>query len=228
MNISKKDIVPLRQFLRYSINRSDKRAFKRHRFIRPYKGIYEIEWEKDQWLQLDRSTNRQIDRLQHKGFTQIAIRKDAFLRKYIEYDNPNDIDVLLELSLHPENAQGTSKVHSRPEPISCHQPNRFSVRRISWWKTYYEVAEAYLPNWIDSDLCCDAVLMDAQSVLAAMTTNSKSSASSIQQPKLPDTPIVSSRSSFVNYSQNEDSWLYKSLKYVDPPFLSDKPIITIS
>ncbi|KAI7902492.1 uncharacterized protein BX663DRAFT_435573 [Cokeromyces recurvatus] len=228
VNSYKKDIVPLRQFLRYSIHPSDRRSFKRHRITRPFKDIYEIEWEKNQWLQLDRSTNRQIERLQRKGFTKIPIRKDTFLKRYIMYDNPNDIDVLLELSIHPTKVNHTHLANTPPEPITCHQPRHFSVRRVRWWKTSYEIGEAYLPDWVDSDLCCEAVLMDAQSVLAAMTTNSKSPSSSLRQSKLPDTPVSSNKSSFSQLYQNDDSWPYKSLKYSDPPFLSDGPTITVA
>lgn len=237
-SINSKDIVPLRQFLRYSMKRSDQRDFQRRRITRPFVPKYEIEWEKNQWLQLDDSTNRQIERLRKNGFSKITIRKDACLKKHIEYNNPSEIDVLLELSF---DNNISPKLDDQLEPIVCHQPSQFAVRRTQWWRTSHQVAEAYLPDWIDSDLCCDAVVMDAPSVLAAITdTYSRSSISSSvhqqqQHPKMPDTPIVSQKSSFLHLHQHllqqqqqeDPSWSYKPLQYNNPPFLMDKPALVI-
>ncbi|KAL9554746.1 hypothetical protein MBANPS3_002661 [Mucor bainieri] len=233
-------IVPLRQFLRYSMNRSDQRNFQRRRLMQPSSPKYEIEWQKNQWLLLDDSTNKQIEHLCKNGFTKIAIRKDTCLKKHISYSNPSDMDVLLELSFDTmcdKSSTTTSPqddVQERYEPIVCHQPRKFSVRRTQWWKTTYHVAEAYLPDWVDPDLCCEAVMMDAPSVLAAMTDNySRSSLSSSvhHQPKMPDTPIVSQKSSFLHLQQHqlqlEDQWSYKPLQYSDPPFLMDKPALVM-
>ncbi|KAL7314337.1 hypothetical protein PS15m_005923 [Mucor circinelloides] len=233
-SIHNKDIVPLRQFLRYSMNRSDQRNFHRRRLIRPSSPKYEIEWQKNQWLQLDDSTNKQIEHLRKNGFTKIAIRKDTCLKKHIRYSNPSDMDVLLEISFDSCDKSITSQGEQQ-EPIACHQPKQFAVRRTQWWRTTYHVAEAYLPDWVDPDLCCDAVIMDAPSVLAAMTDNySRSSlSSSVQhQPKMPDTPIVSQKSSFLHlqhhHQQQEDQWSYKPLQYSNPPFLMDKPALVIA
>ncbi|CAO3607039.1 unnamed protein product [Mucor fragilis] len=233
--IHNKDIVPLRQFLRYSMNRSDQRNFQRRRLIHPASPKYEIEWQKNQWLQLDDSTNKQIEHLYKAGFSKIAIRKDTCLKKHILYSNPSDMDVLLELSFDTcgKSAATSQDDEQQHEPIVCHQPRKFSVRRTQWWRTTYHVAEAYLPDWVDPDLCCDAVMMDAPSVLAAMTDNySRSSLSSSvhQQPRMPDTPIVSQKSSFLHlqqHQQHEDQWSYKPLQYSNPPFLMDKPALVI-
>jgi hypothetical protein len=239
-SINNKDIVPLRQFLRYSMNRSDQRNFQRRRITRPFEPKYEIEWQKNQWLQLDSSTSRQIEHLRKNGFSKIAIRKDTCLKKHIDYDNPSEVDVLLELSF---NNNISPKLVEHLEPIVCHQPSQFAVRRTHWWRTSDQVAEAYLPDWVDSDLCCDAVVMDAPSVLAAMTDNySRSSISSFvhqhQHPKLPDTPIVSQKSSFLHlhhhllqqqqqHQEEDPCWSYKPLQYNNPPFLMDKPALVI-
>ncbi|KAK4509482.1 G protein subunit beta [Mucor velutinosus] len=233
--IHNKDIVPLRQFLRYSMNRSDQRNFQRRRLMHPATPKYEIEWQKNQWLLLDDSTNKQIEHLCKNGFTKIAIRKDTCLKKHISYNNPSDIDVLLELSfgICDKSTTISQDDEQQHEPIVCHQPRKFSVRRTQWWRTTYHVAEAHLPDWVDPDLCCDAVMMDAPSVLAAMTDNySRSSLSSSvhYQPKMPDTPIVSQKSSFLHLHQHqqlEDQWSYKPLQYSNPPFLMDKPALVI-
>lgn len=235
--IHNKDIVPLRQFLRYSMNRSDQRNFQRRRLMHPAAPKYEIEWQKNQWLLLDDSTSKQIEHLCKNGFTKIAIRKDTCLKKHISYSNPSDIDVLLELSFDTCGTSATTSHNDdeqQHEPIVCHQPRKFSVRRTQWWRTTYHVAEAYLPDWVDPDLCCEAVMMDAPSVLAAMTDNySRSSLSSSvhHQPKMPDTPIVSQKSSFLHLQQHqqqhEDQWSYRPLQYSNPPFLMDKPALVI-
>lgn len=215
-----KDIVPLQQFLRYSMDRSGRRTFQRRRLARPFEPTYEIEWQKNQWLQLDRSTNKEIEQLRCSGFTRIAIRKDACLKKHIMYDNPSDIDVLLELSLYPNHSKCTNQVNKSPEPIVCHQPSTFSVRRTQWWHTEYEIGEAHLPNWVDPDLCCKAVIMDAPSVLLAMTAYSRTSLSSIQQLKMPDTPTLSQKSSIMHLEQPGKPFPLNSLQYTEPPILA--------
>jgi hypothetical protein len=214
-----KDIVPLRQFLRYSMDRSDRRTFQRRRMARPFEPKYEIEWQKNQWLQLDRSTNQEIEHLRRNGFTRIAVRKDACLKKHITYDNPSDIDVLLELSLYTSHEKCANQVDKEPEPIVCHQPSSFSIRRTQWWHTEYKIGEAHLPNWVDADLCCNAVIMDAPSVLLAMTNYSRSSLSSAQQLKLPDTPSISQKSSIMHLQKREESLHFKPLQYAEPPIL---------
>ena len=88
-----KDIVPLHQFLRYSMNRSEQRKFQRRRVLQPFKPVYEVEWQKNQWLQFDNQTNSQIERLKQEGFTKIAIRKDKILKRHVSYVNPKDMDV---------------------------------------------------------------------------------------------------------------------------------------
>ncbi|GAN08217.1 hypothetical protein MAM1_0194d07724 [Mucor ambiguus] len=234
--IHNKDIVPLRQFLRYSMNRSDQRNFQRRRLMHPSSPKYEIEWQKNQWLQLDDSTNKHIEHLCKNGFTKMAIRKDTSLKKHISYSNPSDMDVLLELSFDicDKSTTASQDDEQQHEPIVCHQPRKFSVRRTLWWRTTYHVAVAYLPDWVDPDLCCEAVMMDAPSVLVAMTDNySRSSLSSSvhHQSKMPDTPIVSQKSSFLHLQQHqlqhEDQWSYKPLQFSNPPFLMDKPALVI-
>ncbi|KAI8640415.1 hypothetical protein BD408DRAFT_419862 [Parasitella parasitica] len=235
-SVHSKDSVPLGQFLRYRMTRSDRRNYQRHRITRPFAPKYEIEWQENQWLQLDKSTNKQIEQMRRNGFTKIAIRRDASLKRHIEYNSPTDLDVLLEISFSDRSESGNQ---SKIEPTS-HQLNRFSVRRTYWWRTNHGVAEAYLPDWVDSDLCCDAT--DAPSVLAATTNNySRSSLSyslNLQHPKMPDTPIVSQKSSFSQLQQHqqqhqqkqqqqEQDWSYKPLQYKNPPFLMDKPSLVM-
>lgn len=212
-----KDIVPLHQFLRYSVNESDQQTYHRRRLIKPFEPKYEIEWQKNQWLQLDQATCKQIERLRQNGFSKIAIRSDRSLNKHIKYDNPNEMDVLLELSLNNNNTTTTTSM--QPEPITCHQPSHFSVRRIHWWQISYSVGEAHLPNWVDPDLCCSAVMMDAPSVLAAISNYSRSSLNSV--PRLPDTPTISQKSSMMELHNT-----YKPLKYTEPPyFMENSPIM---
>jgi hypothetical protein len=212
-----KDIVPLRQFLRYSMDRSDRRTFQRRRLARPFEPKYEIEWQKNQWLQLDRSTSQEIEHLRRSGFTKILIRKDASLKKHIKYNNPSDMDVLLELSLYTDHEKCTKQTDSPPEPILCHQPSSFAIRRTQWWNTEYKIGKAHLPSWVDSDLCCNAVMMDAPSVLLAMTNYSRSSLSSVQPLKLPDTPSISQKSSIQQLRHREEQFPFKPLQYADPP-----------
>lgn len=219
-------IVPLRQFLRYSMDRSDRRNFQRRRITQPFKPMYEIEWQKNQWLQLDNATNRKIERLRKNGFSKIAIRKDQSLKKHIMYENPSEIDVLLELFLHT--TKDINEIGNEPEPIVCHQPSQFSVRRTHWWHASYRIGEAHLPNWVDTDACCNAIIMDAPSVLAVITNYSETYLPSIQQSnRLPDTPSISQKSS-VNHQMGSlpsSSWSIKPLKYTKPPFLMSKPFL---
>ncbi|KAI8062363.1 uncharacterized protein B0P05DRAFT_447962, partial [Gilbertella persicaria] len=215
-----KDIVPLHQFLRYSLSCSDQRKFQRRRITQPFKPIYEVEWQKNQWLQLDKTTNKQIEHLRRQGFTKIVVRKDKTVKKHIKYDNPNEIDVLLELSLYNLEDDFSKILYDQPELITCHQPNYFTLRRTRWWHTY-KSGEARLPNWIDQDLCCGRVIMDAHSVMAAMTNYSRSSVSSFHHPRLPDTPLLSQKSSLsqLRPQNQDDSWRFKSLQYSEPHIL---------
>ncbi|OBZ89593.1 hypothetical protein A0J61_02341 [Choanephora cucurbitarum] len=215
-----KDIVPLHQFLRYSMNRSEQRKFQRRRVLQPFKPVYEVEWQKNQWLQFDNQTNSQIERLKQEGFTKIAIRKDKILKRHVSYVNPKDMDVLLELSLKQPH-QVTSKLH-QPQVISCHQPNVFTIRRAQWWRKVVS-GEACLPNWVDQDLCCDQVIMDADSVMAAMTNYSRTSLTSLH-PKQTDAPIISQKSSLSQLRTPSNSWKFKSLKYSEPHMINSQPV----
>lgn len=114
--------------LRYKAGRLN----KRHYMIRPFEPTYEIELHKNQWLQLDLATSKQIERLRRKGFSKITIRDDASLKKHIQYDKPGEMDVLMELSLFDDD---DSKSES------------FSVRRTFWWQTSDQVGKAYLPDY---------------------------------------------------------------------------------
>lgn len=235
-----KEIIPLQQFQRYTITPADKQKFRYRRLLYPARTIYEIEWEDDQWLQLDKRTNIYIEQLRVTGFSKMAIRDDACLKKYISYENPSQMDILLELSITKENRKQGYKqdkdVKRRSRPIKCHQSSYFPIRRTRWWKTSYEVGEARLPNWVDPDLCCNAVMMDAPSVMAAMTNLSRSSACSLQLPKLPDTPTISQNSSVSQLPYEPSStptlqtvpWQIKPLKYTDPPVLANPLVNTVA
>ncbi|KAG1457672.1 hypothetical protein G6F56_006560 [Rhizopus delemar] len=201
-----KELIPLRQFLRYTITSTESHKFQRQRWLRPSRVIYEVEWEKGQWLPLDPSTNKYIEELRSRGFSKVAIRNDDCLKKHISYDNPSPFDILLELSL--------DQVRDRrrgSQPICCHQPSTFAVRRVQWWQTSYAVGEAHLPKWVDPDLCCNAVMMNAPSVMAVMANISRSS--SCFFPKS-DSPLPS----------HPTSPRFKPLKY-NPPVLIDTPIV---
>lgn len=229
-----KDIIPLRKFLRYTITPHDGRKFHCRRMLNPAKAIYEVEWEKDKWLQLDHATNKYIERLRVSGFSKVAIRNDKHLNKYISYDNPSQIDILLELSLESNDQQNNKqkkRKEKKPRPITCHQPSSFSVRRTQWWRTSHQVAEAHLPSWVDPDLCCNDMMMNAPSVMAVMTNFSRSSSCYFQQQKFPDTPAISQNSS-MSQSPCETPSIpiaqpspcqFKSLKYTNPPVLMNTP-----
>ncbi|KAI8376948.1 hypothetical protein BD560DRAFT_391241 [Blakeslea trispora] len=218
-----KDIVPLHQFLRYSINNSERRKFQRRRIFQPFKPIYEVEWQKNQWLQFDHQTSDQIEHLKQEGFAKIVIRKDKTLKRHIRYANPKDMDVLLELSIKASEQVMSSS--DQPEVITCHQPNVFSIRRTRWWQTTTS-GEACLPSWIDQDLCCDQMMMDANSVMAAMTNYSRTSLASSHQFKQIDTPMISQKPSLSHLRtvQQDDSWGFKSLKYSEPHVIDSQPI----
>lgn len=226
-----KDIVPLRQFLRYSMTRSDRRTFQRRRITQPFKPRYEIEWQKDQWLQLDSVTSKQIEQLRKNGFSNIAIRNDKCLKKYIVYDNASDMDVLLELTLQHIVAgkdQKNQTVNEQPEPIVCHQPSQFSVRRTHWWHTSHRVGEADFPSWVDPDLCCKSVMMDARSVMATVTNfgSRRTSLASLQvtapvSSRFPDTPALSTRSSVNHLRTTSPTYPIKPLKYSEPVLLEE-------
>ncbi|CEP06954.1 hypothetical protein [Parasitella parasitica] len=228
-SIHSKDSVPLGPCLRYRMTRSDRRSFQRRRITRPFAPKYEIEWQENQWLQLDESTNKQIEQMRRNGFTKIAIRRDASLEKHIEYNRPTELDVQLELSFNnsypPESGNQSKLVDSSS---SCCQPSQFSVRRTHWWRTSHRVAEAYLPDWVDSDLCCN--VPDAPDNYSAGRSSLSYSLNNMQHPKMPDTPIISQKSSFSQLpqqQQQEQDYSYKPLQYNNPPFLMEKPTLVL-
>lgn len=79
-------------------------------------------------------------------------------------------------------------------------------------------------------------MMDAPSVMAAMTNLSRSSACSLQLPKLPDTPTISQNSSVSQLPYEPSStptlqtvpWQIKPLKYTDPPVLANPLVNTVA
>ncbi|KAI9258252.1 hypothetical protein BY458DRAFT_417306, partial [Sporodiniella umbellata] len=170
-------LIPLRQFQRYTITTAEDCKFQQRRLLRPQKAIYEVEWERGQWLQLDAHTNEYIESLRSRGFTKVAVRNDVCLRKHISYDASSPVDILLELSLEdqPESVKDASL------PIRCHQPTRFALRRTQWWQTTYDIGQAFLPKWVDPDLCCNAMMMNAPSVMAVMENISHSSSCFFQK-----------------------------------------------
>ncbi|KAG2205984.1 hypothetical protein INT47_005302 [Mucor saturninus] len=218
------DTVPLHQLLRYSMDSSDLRKFQLRRMTQPFKPTYEIEWQKNEWLQLDHSTSRNIERLRVRGFSRITIRKDETLKKHIMYDNPSETDILLELSIYgTENKNGTEK---GSKPILCHQPSQFPLRRTYWWHASYRVGEAHLPNWADKNSCCDNNNTHANSGLNTICNNKQSHFFTAQQLNgISDTPSVS-ESSYVS-QQFESLPLnpVKPLEYTEPPFLMPKPVL---
>lgn len=219
-------LVPLRQILRYSMDSSDRQKFQRRRITQPFKPVYEIEWQKNQWLQLDGATNRKIERLRKSGFTKIAIRKDQTLKKHIVYDNPSEADVLLELSLHT--TKNKREMMKLPEPIVCHQPSQFFVRRTHWWHASYQIGEAQLPGWVDRNACCNRNIMDAHSVMDSLARYSQSYLPSTHQPNsFLDTTSISQNSSVNEQVETCPSSLLaiKPLKYTEPPFLMSRPVL---
>ncbi|KAG2234971.1 hypothetical protein BDF21DRAFT_402916 [Thamnidium elegans] len=146
-NVAEKT-VSVRPFFRYSMNNTDLRSFQYRRITQPFKPVYEVEWQKDQWLQLDKSTNKQIEGLRKNGFSRVPIRKDAILMKHIMYDDPSELDILLELDLCNNNNESKKNITDEQSFLP------FSVRRTHWWHTSYQIGQANLPDWVDTDICC--------------------------------------------------------------------------
>lgn len=168
--------VPARPFFRYSMNNTDRRSFQYRRITQPFKPVYEVEWQKDQWLQLDKSTNKQIERLRKNGFSRVPIRRDTILMKHIMYDDPSELDILLELDLCCNN--------NEPEKnLTDVQPFLpFSVRRTHWWHTSYQIGQANLPDWVDTDICCTP---SVPSVFTVVSSNSSRSIKPLQYNEPP-------------------------------------------
>lgn len=214
-----KDIVPLRQFLRYSMNHSDRRAFQRRRIIQPFQPKYEIEWQENQWLQLDDSTSKEIERLRKSGFSKVAIRRDANLKKHIVHDDASEIDVLLEVSLLHKTF-GEKETESESQLAACHQPNVFCVRRTRWWRESYGVGEARLPECFEPKLCCNPIIMDnsygKRQISAAVLPPEAENNTDIT---FPDTPAPSQKSSVDLFCQPPSYWSIKQLQYAETPSL---------
>lgn len=218
-----KDIVPLRQFLRYSLNHSDRRAFQRRRITQPFQPKYEIEWQENQWLQLDDSTSKEIERLRKSGFSKVAIRKDANLKKHIVYDNASEIDVLLEVSLLHK-PLGKKSTDSESLLSAFHQPIGFCVRRTHWWRESYKVGEARLPNCFEPEpepeLCCNPVKVN-NSIDKRQTSGIVNPLPAENNTNIifPDTPAPSQKSSVDLFCQPPSFWSIKQLQYTEPPSL---------
>ncbi|KAI8877900.1 hypothetical protein K501DRAFT_278039 [Backusella circina FSU 941] len=137
---------------RYTMNRSDQHAFYTRRMTKPFYSIYEIEWQQNQWLQLDKTTCKYIERLRRLGFSKVHIRQDKNLKAHMAYENPKEMDILLEISLQcdqmPQNIR---------RPIGCDLPSSLPLRRTKWWFTSYKTGIAYLPYWADKDPCYDTL-----------------------------------------------------------------------
>ncbi|GAA5806235.1 hypothetical protein HPULCUR_011766 [Helicostylum pulchrum] len=175
LNVAEKT-VPARPFFRYSMNNTDRRSFQCRRIIQPFKPVYEVEWQKDQWLQLDKSTNKQIEGLRKNGFSRVPIRKDIILMKHIMYDDPSELDILLELDLCNNN-------NDSKKNITDEQPFLpFSVRRTHWWHTSYQIGQANLPEWVDADICCTP---SVPSVFTVVSNNSSRSIKPLQYNEPP-------------------------------------------
>ncbi|KAG1137779.1 hypothetical protein G6F37_000379 [Rhizopus arrhizus] len=212
-----KDIIPLEQFSRYTITSAESRKFRLRRLLYPTRAIYEIEWEKGKWLQFDHSTNQYIEQLRTGGFSKAVVRNDASLKEHVSYDNPSELDALLEISFGSEKK---SKQGSRT--ITCHQPTSFLIRRTRWWRTCYRIGEAHLPRWVDPDLCCSAVLMDPSSVMVIVKDYSRSFTLS----KIVNTSGLSQHSPMLQLpseTYQTSPWQFKSLKYTHPPVLESNP-----
>lgn len=212
-----KDIIPLEQFSRYTITSAESRKFQLRRLLYPTRAIYEIEWEKGKWLQFDHATNQYLEQLRTRGFSKAVVRNDAFLKEHVSYDNPSELDALLEISFGSEKK---SKQGSRT--IACHQPTSFLIRRTRWWRTCYRIGEAHLPRWVDPDLCCRAVLMDPSSVMVIVKDYSRSFTLS----KVVNTSGLSQHSPMLQVpceTLQTSPWPFQSLKYTHPPVLESSP-----
>lgn len=221
--ISQSDFAPLHQILRYSMDSSDLRKFQLHRMIQPYKPTYEIEWQKNEWLQLDNSTSRKIEHLRKRGFSKIPIRQDQTLKKHIIYDNPSEADILLELSIYAtKNENGTTTGF---KPILCHQPSQFSLRRTYWWHASYRVGEAHLPNWADKNSCCNKSMDTTPGINIVCNYNQPQISTTQQFNIFPDTPSVSENSSVSQPVESLSLGSVKPLKYTEPPFLMPEPVL---
>jgi hypothetical protein len=137
---------------RYTMNRSDQHAFYTRRMTKPFYSIYEIEWQQNQWLQLDKATCKYIERLRRLGFSKVYIRQDKNLKAHMAYENPKEMDVILEISL-----QGDQMPQNIRRPIGCHLPSSLSLRRTKWWLTSYKTGIAHLPYWADKNSCRDSI-----------------------------------------------------------------------
>ncbi|KAI8371003.1 hypothetical protein BD560DRAFT_446890 [Blakeslea trispora] len=159
-----RESIPLCELKRYSLSHSAKANFSRQRRIFPFQPLYEIEWQENVWLQLDLDTSKQIERMRNEGHTHLAIRKDSVIQQHMIYDRAKeDTDIVLELMF-------TGPTERRS--ISCQYhagPLQFAVRRAYLWQIEYDVGFAYLPSWVDQDLCCRHTLLDAQSALTSIT-----------------------------------------------------------
>ncbi|KAI9358665.1 hypothetical protein BD770DRAFT_386738 [Pilaira anomala] len=125
-----KEIVSLSPFLKEKTTVTAVDHQYRH-LTQPFKPLYEVEWQKDQWLPLNRCANQQIEKLRKKGFSKALIRKDPMLMKR-DKQEPN---ILLELSF----------LQQQQQQENDQQITSFSVRRVRWWHRS-EVGCAHLPD----------------------------------------------------------------------------------
>lgn len=180
----------------YKTTSLKQRINKRHYMIRPFEPTYQIELQKNQWLQLDLATSKQIERLRRKGFSKVTIREDTSLKKHIHYNKPNEMDVLLELSLFDSNEKRDNKcVCNQLKTEGASYPSQFSVRRTYWWQTSDEVGKAYIPYHTD---------------LNPYFYNTNSSEPSIH----------------LRNTSNTKHHEIKPLKYANPPFHMDESTIS--
>ncbi|KAI8358564.1 hypothetical protein BD560DRAFT_405840 [Blakeslea trispora] len=148
----------------YNITCAESRTFFYRKWLKPFKPTYELEWQEQQWLQLDSNTSQHIERMRTQGFSRMIIRNDQYLRRHVKYSNPHELDVLLELSFNIHLASNIQKAW----PDLDYQ-RRFSLRRVFWWRSKYGIGEAYLPQFANQDPYCNHTLLETANPLEYTT-----------------------------------------------------------
>ncbi|CEP17931.1 hypothetical protein [Parasitella parasitica] len=121
------------------------------RCMLPFKIHYELEWpistqgtqaaEKSCWLQLDTHTSNGIERVRKLGYTDLDVRLDDNLTRYINSTiagGENNDNMIIQVLFDP-NGPTDSPTDDRQEQL-------LRLRRVYWWSTSYNIARTFLPS----------------------------------------------------------------------------------
>ncbi|KAI8644044.1 hypothetical protein BD408DRAFT_413977 [Parasitella parasitica] len=145
------DQNPIHHHTKHHDKREVKAALKR--CMLPFKIHYELEWpisthgtqtaQKSCWLQLDTHTSNGIERVRKLGFTDLDVRLDDGLTRYINstVDGGEENDNVIIQVLFDPNGPAAS-----PTDDTTRQEQLLRLRRVYWWSTSYNIARTFLPS----------------------------------------------------------------------------------